>query len=162
MKRKLSLSDTEDENDNEIPNLGNTTQMKSLIDSVLSNAPTIENSHSTNVQSALQTSSSHSSRSSFNSFDDTIRSYIESSVLFTRGKDRSKYYLSIEQTLKSSGSNPLASNKVFIANINFAVTDDQLKTFFATLGFTIVDIYFPKKTSTVYIYIFHHYSLIKY
>lgn len=155
----MSSSDTDEiigdlddmhENDN-IPNQDNTTQLNSLLNSILPTDSSTDNSISSSVQSAFRDSSWSSSHPIISSsvFDDNIRSYVEASASFKSSKNEPSYYLSIDHTLKQSNSNPLASDKLCIININYVATEQQLKQFFMNLGFNVIHIDLPNKNKRV-------------
>lgn len=146
------LGDLDDmhENDN-IPNQDNTTQLNSLLNSILPTDSSTDNSISSSIQSAFRASSCSSSHPIISSsvFDDNIRSYVEASALFKSSKNERSYYLSIDHTLKQSNSNPLASDKLCVFNINYAATEQQLKQFFMNLDFNVIHIDLPNKNKRV-------------
>lgn len=149
----MSSSDTDDMHENDIiPNQDNTTQLNSLLNSILPTDSSTDNSISSSVQSAFRVSSCSSSHPTISSsvFDDNIDSYVEASALLKPSKNETLYYLSIDHILKQSNSNPLASDKLCVFNINYVATEQQLKQFFMNHGFHVIHI---ERVSLIFLFV---------
>lgn len=141
----MSSSDTDDDMHE------NTTQLNSLLNSILPSDSPTDNSISSNGQSAFRASSCSSSHPLVSSsvFDDNIRSYVQASALLKSSTNETPYYLSIDPILNQSNSNPLATDKLCVCNVNYVATEQQLKQYFMNLGFDVLHIDLPNQKKRV-------------
>lgn len=149
----------DDDYDN-IPDLGDTDHLQALCNSLVS----ISNTDVTDALSradqysvhtirsafGLPSSSSSSQSESISIFEDSIHSYVKSPGSFRSAINESPYYLSIDPTINQLNSNPLASDKLFVGNINYVATCQELKEFFIQLNFPIKDIDLPNNRKKVH------------
>ena len=141
-----SRDDTDD--DDGVPDLDDSHQLTSLFNSLLSTVDP-SNISSYNIQAAFGFSStpSDNTASSSSVFDDSIRTYVETSSLFQPATNPSAYYLTIDRITHQS-------DKLFVANINYQATTLELKTFFVNLNYDVVDVKCPRKSNKVRSFLF--------
>ena len=146
------FDDSEDDmDDGMLPDPDDTSHLTSLFSALSTGVPSVEQSSSNLVRPAFGTSSNSSSgvTGSLPIFGDAIRSYVEAPPLFQSMANRTPYYLSIDPTLNQSNTNPLASDKLFVGNINYLVTWQELRDFFNDRGFNVIRVDLPNKHNTV-------------
>lgn len=158
------LDDFEDDmyNDgdyDDIQDLDDTSHLTSLFNSLLSAGipdtiavgSRIDRYPIHTIRSAFGISSSASSNGtrSSSTFGDSIRSYVEASTLFGPTVNPSPYYLSVNPTINQLNSNPAASDKLFVANIDYTATSHELKEFFIQLHFNVIHIHLPNNQKRV-------------
>jgi hypothetical protein len=151
--------DDSDDSDDDIVDPDDTNHLTSLFNSLLSTGksdsatvPHVGNHSSRIIRSAFGVSSPsyYSTIPSSSIFGDSIGSYVEASSLFQPRGQQSPYFLSIDPTLNESNSiNPLASNKLFVANIAYTATSSELKDFFINLGYNAIHVDLPNSRQKV-------------
>ena len=156
----LEEDDMYDDGYDDIPDLDDTDHLTTLFNSVLSTgitgvaaAVSRADSYSAHtIRSAFGLSSPSSSNRSASAsiFEDSIHSYVKAPGLFGSPINGSPYFLSIDPTINQLNSNPLASDKLFVGNISYTVTCQELKAFFVQLNFNVKDIDLPNNRKKVY------------
>jgi hypothetical protein len=148
-------TDESKDSDDGIMNIDNTSRLTLFFDSTpststpdISVVPQIENDPCHTIRSAFGILS-HSTVASLSNFGDSIHSYVEASSLFQPRVNLSPYYLSIDPTINQSDSNPLASEKLFVANIVYVVTSSELKQFLINLGYKVIRVNLPNNHKKV-------------
>lgn len=150
-----SDDDMYDDDDDGIMDLDDASHLTSLFDSTLSigtpnisAVPQAQDYSSHTIRSAFGVLS-HSTVASSSIFGDSIHSYVEALSLFQPRVNLSPYYLSIDPTVNQSDSNPLASDKLFVANIAYAATSSELKHFLINLGYKVIRVDLPNNHKKV-------------
>jgi len=153
------LDDSSDDMyDDGLLDLDDTNHLTSLFNSLLSagkpeisTVPSVDKLSSQTIRSAFGVSPRSSSgiTASSSIFDDSIRSYVEAPPLFQPTANLSTYYLSIDPTVNQADSNPLASEKLFVANVSYEATWLELKDFFINLGYNVIRVDLPNSHKKV-------------
>jgi hypothetical protein len=117
----------------------------------ISIVPSVDKLSSHTIRSAFGVSSGSSAGTTASSsiFDDSIRSYVEAPPLFQPTANLSTYYLSIDPTVTQADSNPLASENLFIANVNYVAKWSALRDFFINLGYNVIRVDLPNNHKKV-------------
>ena len=149
------LDDLYDDDNDDIPNLDDTDHLTTLFNSVLSTGKTGLASaasradqysfHTIRSAFGLSSLSSSTTMASVSIFEDAIHSYVKAS-----GLSESPYHLSINPIINQSNLNPLTSDKLFVGNIIYTATSQELKTFLVQLNFNVKDIDLPNKRKKVH------------
>lgn len=148
----------DDDDYDDIQDFDDVDHLSTLFDSLVSTGTSdvaagyrTDHSSSHTIRSAFGISSSLSShgKGSSSTFGDSIRSYVEASTLFGSTINSSPYYLSVDPTINQLNSNPVASDKLFVGNIIYQATSQEVKDFFNQLQFNVIHINLPKNKKGV-------------
>jgi hypothetical protein len=147
-----SDDDMYDDNDEEITNLDDANHLTSLFNSMPSSGSQIENDSSHMIIRSAFGVSDQLAVASSSIFGDSIRSYIEAPLLFQLKENQSPYYLSIDRNVNQTDL--IGSEKMYIGNINYSATSNELKQFLINLGYKVIRVELPRSPHRVNSYPF--------